>query len=173
MKKHILGLTLFSFIVGTTAFIYAAFFRFVPDVTVAETPLSAPMYSAEKTSCWKMKRKTKADSIKVNIAVFNLQSRKFHWEIIASRNDAIIALHFFSKDGKVTRYVNTEMVNARLTQDGVLKFNNTYQWINELKSLDNLYVIAEYESEISRHPNFDAAKATAVTLDHGELRGIQ
>lgn len=168
MKKHVLGLTLFSFIVGATAFVYGIFFAVSPVVPVAvEMPVAVSTYPA--TSCWKMKRDSSDVSLKVNQAVFNLQSKEFSWEIATPRKNAMIALHFFSKDGTGTRYINTETVNAWMAQGGVLRFNNTYQWMRKLKSLENLYVTAEFETGSAQTPKFDAANATAVTLDHGKL----
>ena len=168
MKKHILGLMLFSFIVGATAFVYAVFFGVVRVVPVAgDEEVSA--YPAVKTSCWMRKKESKADFLKVNQAVYNLQSKEFSWEIATPRKNELIALHFFSKDGSGMRYIETETVNAQMAQNGLLRFNNNYQWMNKLKSLDNLYVVAEPYADIARHPHFDAANATAVTFDHGEL----
>ena len=168
MRKHVLGLAVFSFIVGATAFVYAMFFGVMPITPVIETE-DVSASPAVKTSCWKMKRESEIDSLKINQAVYNLQSKEFSWDIATPRSDQMLALHFFSKDERGTRYIKTETINARMAQRGVLRFNNTYQWMNKLKSLDNLYVVAEFYSDTARHPQFDAAHATAVTFNHGEL----
>ena len=173
MKKHIFGLGIFSFIVGTAAIIYAAFNAVnVEEVFVITNNQTSPAVK----SCWKMKQNwgTSNDtSIKVNQAILNLQTKEFSWEIAAPGTAAPIALHFFSKDSGEMRYVTTETVNGKFSRNGLLRFSNTYQWLNRRKSFGNLYVIADFDLRFETHdekyqPKFDSANATAVTFDYGE-----
>lgn len=173
MKKHILGLAIFSFIVGTAALVYGLFAALLPTPRVApvETP-SVTTYPSTK-SCWKMKQESKIDSVQVYQAVFNLQSKEFSWELTTTKSNAPIALHFFSKDGAGTRYITTETVNGSLAHNGFLKFNTNYPWMGKDNSFENLYVVPEFVPSGANYsnavqPRFDAANATAVTLDYGK-----
>jgi len=166
MKKHIFGLAVFSFIVGAAAIAFAVFN--VPEtIRVAEV---APVVvvpqndsSHKPTSCWNMRRTSKESNLEnliVRQAVFNLKTKEFSWELAAPKADLPIALHLFVKDEKGTRYV-----------DGFLAVDS-FEWVDELESYENLYVIAERapQSKFDKknHPKFDADKATAVSLDYGE-----
>ncbi len=173
MKKHIFGLAIFGFIVVAAAIIYAAFnVGKVEEIFVVTNNQNYPM----PKSCWRMKQDSKQsddNSIKVKQAILNLATKEFSWEIAAPGIDAPIALHFFSKDSGEMRYVTTETVNGKFSRNGLLRFSNTYQWLNNRKSFNNLYVIADFDLRFETHdeqyqPKFDSANATAVTFDYGE-----
>lgn len=175
MKKHVFGLLIFGFIVSAAAIVYTVFNAAdVEEVFVVTNSEN----NSEVKSCWKMNKepkKSNTDSVKVNQAVFNLQSKEFSWELATPTINAPIALHFFSKDGKVTQYITTETINGKFAHNGLLRFNNTYQWMIKRKSPDNLYVTADFGSQYGHYgnnfqPEFDAANATAVTFNHGDLK---
>jgi hypothetical protein len=134
-------------------------------------------------SCWKMKQALKERNIgklTVKQAVFDLQTKQFSWELATPEIDEPIALHFFSNDEKGARYITTEQINNKFSHNGFLKFSDSYGWLNKRKSYENLYVIAQFDSEMKNYsenyqvygnkfqPKFDPAKATAVTVDYGE-----
>ena len=184
MKKHIIGLALFSFIVTTAAVIYGflSFPKIIPVPAPQYSPASAP------TSCWKMKRERKelkSNSIEVKQAVFDTETRQFNWELETPNKNEPIELHFFIKDEKGTRYITSEQVTNeqvtnKLSHNGILRFSNSYDWLNKRRSFENLYVIAQFESDATNYnenfqvygnkfqPKFDAMKATAVTVDYGK-----
>ncbi len=177
MKKHIIGLALFSFIVSVAAIVYA-FFNVPEIVPVAEViTVSAQQSVPVRYSC-KMKRSNR--SVEIRQAVLDLQTKQFNWELATPEIDEPIALHFFSNDDKGTRYITSEQINNKFSHNGVLRFSNSYSWLNKRKSYENLYVIAQFDSEATNYsenyqvygnkfqPKFDAAKATAVTIDYGE-----
>jgi len=179
MKKHILGLALFSFIVSAAAVVYA-FFNVPEIVQVSEViTVSEPQYVPTRTSC-KMRSTPKNNSIKIEQAVLNLQTKQFNWELATPDREEAIALHFFSKDAGGTRYITSEQINNKFSHNGVLKFSDSYRWLNKRDSYENLYVIAQFDSEVINYsenfqvygdrfqPKFDAAKATAVTIDSGK-----
>ncbi len=179
MKKHILGLGLFSFIVSIAAVVYALFP--VPEIIpVSEViTVSAPQYNA-KRSCRMKVKENKVSLIEVRQAVLDLQTKQFNWELATPDIDEPIALHFFSNDDKGTRYIASEQINNKFSHNGILKFSNSYSWLNKRKSYENLYVIAQFDSEAVNYsknyqvygnkfqPKFDAAKATAVTVNYGD-----
>ncbi len=176
MKKHIFGLAVFSFIVGAAAFVYALFnvSEIVPVYEVVSTPQNV---STEKTYC---NKRQKVNSIEVRQAVLDINTKEFNWELAAPDRDEMIALHFFSKDERGTRYITTEQVPNRISRNGVLRFTNSYNWLNTRKSFENLYVIAQFDSDSVNYsenfqvygnkfqPKFDATKAMAVTIDYGK-----
>ena len=177
MKKHILGLALFSFIVSAAALVYA-FFNVPEIVPVSEiiTVSASQTIPASRINCQKLQFK----SVKVNQAVLDLQTKQFNWELATPDIDEPIALHFFSNDDKGTRYITTEQINNKFSHNGILKFSNSYGWLNKRKSYENLYVIAQFDSEAANYsenyqvygnkfqPKFDAATATAVTVNYGD-----
>jgi hypothetical protein len=169
MKKHIFGFALFSFIVGTTGFIYAMLN--IVNIEEVKVPSYTPSYSSTK-SCWKMKR----NSTQVNLgsplvkqATFNLASKQLKWELDTSQINAPIALNFFIKNESGTQYVNSTFVPTIAFRDGSVNATSSYEWLNNLDSHENLYVIAEplvhgkrgYKNSL---PEFDASKATAVLV---------
>ena len=176
--KHIIGLSLFSFIVSATAIVYALFN--VPEITPVYELVSTPQYvPAERIHC-KMKKNSTAASVEIKQAVLNLQTKQFNWEFLTPDTDGAIALYFFSKDSNGTRYITSEQVNNKFSYNGALRYSSSYDWLNKRKSYDNLYVMVQFESEAENHsddsriyiekvrPYFDPAKAIAVTIDYGE-----
>ncbi len=189
MKKHLFGFALFSFIVGTTAFIYAM----LNIVNIREVPV--PAYSATYSptkSCWKMKRESvepKFDSPKISQAVLNLKTKEFNWKLETPEIGAPIALHFFVEDKKGVRYIASEqvlmVVGRNMSEEmdkrlinvsgslGKVKFTGSYLSLDNINAYQNLYLIAEFVS-ISQirnnnfQPEFDAEKAIPVLIDSGK-----
>jgi len=189
MKKHIIGLALFSLIVGTTAFIYAMFN--VVRVEEVPAPTYYQTYSPTK-SCWKMKRElreSKFDSPKISQAVFNVKTKQLNWKLDAPAIDAPVVLHFFVKDEKGARYIASEQklssggrsgqveMDKRAIdsggRDGEVKFTSSYLSLDKLSSYENLYVIAEFFPTAKIYnknfqPKFDTERATPVLVDSGQ-----
>jgi hypothetical protein len=169
MKKHIFGFALFSFIVGTAAFIYAMLS--IVNIEEVRVPSYTPTYSPAK-SCWKMKRETSRvnfGSPLVKQATFNLASKQLKWELDTSRVDTPIALNFFIKGENGTRYVNSTFVPTIAFSDGSVNATSSYEWLSNLDSYENLYVTAEPVWDSKRgnknfSREFDASKATAVLV---------
>ncbi len=178
MKKHIFGLALFSFIVSASAIVYA-FFN-VPEIVQVSEVFTTPQYiSTERTYCDK-KKKVKNNSIQVKQAVLDLQTQQFNWELATPERNELIDLHFFSKEANGTRYITTEQINNKFAYNGVLKISDSYRWLNKRASYENLYVVAQFDSDATNYsenyqvygnkfqPKFDATQATAVTVDFGK-----
>ena len=171
MRKHIIGLVIFSFIVGAAAVVYAIFN--VPEII----PVFAPQYApVERTHC-KMRREIKEpeiNSIEVEQATINLRTKEFNWEIIAPETDAAIKLHFFSKGNYGTKYlISSPVINFSHT--GSLRINKSFRFLYDRESYENLYVIGEFYSESKVYnetnpPEFDIKKATAVTFNYGDSK---
>jgi hypothetical protein len=131
-------------------------------------------------------------SVKITQAVFDSKTEKLKLELFvqsdvkSSRNikasfkNIRVALHFFVKDGDSTRYLATEnlideemdKVNVDLSEGGSVKITflttSSYDWLGNLNSRENLYVIPELTSNANTYgdytPVFDEANATPVTL---------
>ena len=172
MKKHVIGFTLFSIIVGTAAFIYAMFN--IVNVEEVFAPAYTPTYQTK--SCWKTKRDFKESSVGAPVvrqAVLDLRTKQLNWELAAPQTNSIIALHFFVKDKSGARYINSALAPESGFENGVIKATSSYRWLDNLDSYENLYVIAEFTSRSNYQnknnpPKFDSAKATSVLLYSGE-----
>ncbi len=167
MKKHIIGLALFSFIVSAAAVVYAFF-------NVTEIPLvSAPQNSSTDLpfSCWRIKPEQRNfinDAVKVRQAVFESDTQTLKFELDAPTNDRI-GMHFFVKDAAGTRYINSFFtINSK-----EIRGTQTYRYLENLESTGNLYVMAESTSwdehqSGNSHPEFDVKSATPILLDYGK-----
>jgi hypothetical protein len=168
MIKHYFGFALFSFIVGTSAVIYAM----VNVVNVNE--VTVPSYSTYSPgkSCWKMKRESRESNISsptIRQAVINLKTKQLKWELDTSQVNTPIALNFFIKGENGTRYVSSTFLFMIDYQDGSVDMTSFCEWLKNLDSYENLYVIAEsvptsaYKNK-NFQPIFDQSKATAVLV---------
>lgn len=170
MKKHVFGFALFSFIVGTTIFLYALLN--IGSVAEIHAPAYSPTYS-RPTSCWRMKRELRSANLDlptVKQAIFDSKSKQLKWELSAPDADTPVALNFFIKDEKGTRYVNSMFVPTNTYRVGsIVRSTSSYEWLDNLDSYENLYVVAEpilygeYGYTINSH-DFDASKATPVLV---------
>jgi hypothetical protein len=177
MTKHIAGFILFSFIVGFSG-VLAFIFAEIPKVEIAEEESYVPRYES-KTRCFKRSYgnyENSNASVKVVQAVFNERTKLLDTNLFIKREDSSIqnvtfALHFFVKDGKGASYLASE--NYYLKPD----FNSqgeasqaipsrSYQWMDDLTSQENLYVIADTTINKTNYrkdpPDFDENKATAI-----------
>ncbi len=171
MKKHITGLALFGFIVSATTVVYTLFKmpEIVPVYEVVSTPRYVP---AERTHC-KFRSNSNQFSLEIKQAVYNVRTKQFNWELNASQPKSKIALHFFIKDAKGTHYLNTIFAPEAGFENGVIKAASSSRRLDNLQAYENIYVIAEYIfgdefSDNNYQPKFDAAKATAITIDYGK-----
>lgn len=185
MNKHIIGLIVFSFIVGMSAVI-ASFFIPMPQMpkldSVRVSESNDYIYRGS-TSCKKKKRKPRpknqsalADS-KVSQAVFDFNKKQLDTELTIERADDAtetvnIALHFFVNDQFGVQHIATEFVkvspNFDIGDKAVVRKTSSFKWLNNLESHENLYVISEavnnYDADYHQSPTFDAFEATAVLI---------
>lgn len=172
MKKHIIGFAIFSLIVGSAVFIKALFY-FPKETRVSYS------YST-RNSCWKMKREGHpiTNVPIVRQAVLNLDDKQINWELAVPETNSRVALHFFTKDSKGTRYLATELAPKGISGYPVLSYTSTYLGlINNLGSRPNLYVVAEMipssDSQVRDfQPIFDENLATPVLVVSGKGEGI-
>ncbi len=183
MNKHIIGLIIFSFIVGMSAII-AGFFAPMPQMpkidSVRVSEANDYIYRGGK-SCRQKKRKPRLQnydilaSAKISQAVFNLNKRQLDTEFTVERgNDSTenvnVALHFFVNDGFAVQHIKTEYVtltpNFDMGDNAITSKTTSFRWLNNLESRENLYVISEVVEKAYSYSNqppfFDASEAAAV-----------
>ncbi len=189
MNKHVVGFILFNLIVGTSIIIAAFFYQIPKFESVVVTPVTSETYTR---SCWKGNKRyaNKMTSVKITQAVFDSKTEELKLELFVqsdvksfknikvSFKNIKVALHFFVKDGDSTRYLATEKltdekmdkVNIDLSEGAKITFliTSSYDWLGNLNSRENLYVIPELTSNANTYgdytPVFDEANATPVTL---------
>lgn len=184
MNKHIVGFILFNLIVGTSIIIAAFFYQIPKYESVYVTPVTSETYTR---SCWKGNKRyaNKMTSAKVTQAVFDSKTQELKTELFVQSNKKIfkdikVVLHFFVKDGDSTRYLATEdLTNNKGDMKGIYDVSERrmtkatflvtfdYQWLGDLKSSENLYVMPEViDTEMNKDytPVFDEVNATPVTL---------
>jgi hypothetical protein len=185
MNKHIVGLIIFSFIVGISAII-ASFFVQMPQIpTLDQVRVSGEnpyIYRGHK-SCGKKKRKprprdySELASAKVSQAVFDLDKKQLDTEFTIERtNDSTetvnVALHFFVNDRYGVQSIATEFItlnpNFDIGDKAVTTKISSFKWLNNLESRENLYVMPEVVTNEYNYtnypPTFDSSEATAVLL---------
>lgn len=164
MKKHITGFLLFSFIVGTAAFIYSIF----SIVNVEE--VYAPTTYAPVNSCWKMKRtirKTDNDSPIIKQVDLDFKTKQLNLKLNLQSFDSPIQLRFFIKKGNDVRFLTSEIVPYDATINNTGKFTSYSLQTDELGEYGNLYLIAEpiLDSDIKTkdiNMEFDPSKAILI-----------
>jgi hypothetical protein len=160
MKKHILGILLFSLIVGSAGFIYGYFGLIYKSVIKSENCRFRINESDTGGSGSSGYRPI------LRQVVLDLKTKQINWEFSDKNLKTSIALHFYTVDSNGSKYLKTEYV--RSTND----FTSSYLWLDNLKSYENLYVIAvEYPNthrSMASIPAFDLRKATSVLLYSGK-----
>lgn len=185
MNKHIIGLIIFSFIVGMSAFIASFFVKMpqMPSIDPVNVSESRDYIYNGTTSCRKKKRKPrpKAENemvfAKVSQAVFNLNKKQLDTQFMLERNDESVetvkvALHFFVNDKYGVQHISTEYVtlnpNFDLGDKAITTNASSFKWLNKLESRENLYVISEVVNSSTGNynnpPAFDSYEATAVLV---------
>lgn len=181
MIKHIVGFVLFSFIVGTSAFVYGLFYS-SPDPFVVEVrDYKNWRYTASK----KKKRKKRKcpphrhphfldDS---RVAVDGVDLRILEAAYVASTGNlrlrlaadeipaASVDLHFYAVDEFGERFIKTETVPAASVAGATREYS--FRWLRTFQQRDKLFIIAEAASEgdeFAAPPRFSESWAAAVSV---------
>lgn len=179
-KQHIIGIIVFSFIVGTFA-IFSSIFVEIPRIdSVPVYEFNAKTYK-KKRKCKRRKPKSERAfspvEVKIPQAVFDERTKNLTLDIFLKRQyaefqDVYVALHYFVNDRNGTRHLATEMVSYSNLLSSDRDFSNTkmvsYTWLRNLQSHENLYVIPEVSTEDYKYENyppiFNEYKATAILV---------
>ncbi len=175
MTKHIAGFILFSFIVGVSGVI-AFIFAEIPQPEKF-TVLNFPKHE-HKTRCAKRNYgnyENSQASVKVVQAVFNERTQQLDTDLFIEREESStgsvsVVLHFFAKDIKGARYLASEKVwlepTFNIEDKATHAITSSYQWLDNLSSHENLYVIADTTNRQANYkkyqPIFDENKAMAI-----------
>jgi hypothetical protein len=180
MNQNVFGVILFSLIVGTAIFVSEYFVPLPTLLPVYERPVS----SDNKYTCSQRKRQVTYQTsqiakptVKVSQIFFNQRTNQLNTDFLIKAEspkteNVGIALHFFTKDGRKTKYLATEtiLVKPNFDESGLANYDfiSSFKWLNDLNRHDNLYVIAEpsvdFRSSKTLEPNFDSSKATSVLI---------
>lgn len=172
MTKHIVGLILFTFIVGTAA-VVSGLFGNTPTpkkYTVVKSNDKYRVYKKKKRKkrCRKKRRHhhPKLEAT-VSQALFDNSSNKFITSIKFKNNrysERDVDLHFFVKDRHGERYIKTETIAVSTYQK---QYVNSFKWMKNFGSRENLYVVPTAKTlndGWTIPPSFNVNKATPVIL---------
>lgn len=177
MTKHIAGFILFGFIVGISGIIAFIFAEIPQPEKVFDDELILPRYES-KSRCYKRSHGSFDNSdvsVKVVQAVFNERTKQLDTDLFIKRKDfstenVSVVLHFFAKEIDGTKYLASERVwlepEFNLEGKATHTITSSYQWLDNLNSFENLYVLADTANSKVNYkkfnPYFDEYKATAV-----------
>lgn len=182
MKRHIIGLIIFGFIISVTAVI-ASFFVKMPPIPVLEPVFESRdfVYSGGKHCPGKRKKPRPKESgiltsVKVTQAVFDVKKKQLDTQFLIERGDEAIetvnvALHFFVYDQFGVQHIADEFVTLNPNFDmgdvAISKNIASFKWLTNLESRENLYVISVVTDKPGNRlnpPEFNSSEATAVLL---------
>lgn len=179
MRKHFTGIALFIFIVGISGFV-ASLFNEIPKPEIFEVQNTVPVYES-RTRCSKKYRDNEQFQVKINQVVYDEETGQLSANYMIRRgqfsaNSVPVYLHFFVKTANRTQHLVTEKATLTPTIIENNEYGNAhfyFKFLANLKSHENLYVIAEsqveqnngYSGETKNSPVFDESKATAVLVE--------
>lgn len=172
MKKHIIGLAVFSFIVSAAAIVYTVFN--VPKITEIPSDYyhDVSIYKTPTTERSKLKPQI------IKQAVFDLRLKIVHITLNSNElyeNDyqnKTVRFDFFTKNAEGVKFIASEketyIPQSKFYGEEFDKLISLQcNWLRRLNSRDNLYVIAKVSSDTfnsEESPVFDSQSATPVTL---------
>ena len=175
MTKHIVGLIIFTLIVGTSVVVASLF-----GASHAPKTYNCDKYNVKHKVYKKKKRKKKRRHEKrhkrghyaanMTQAIFDKGSNQLTTSLDFKNEsfEGVVDFHFFVKDEFGTQYLKKETIKASSTQS---VYENSFSWLNRLESRENLYVmpIAIYSNRnLDYQPRFDVSRATPVLLKMAE-----
>lgn len=174
MTKHIIGLLLFSLIVGTSAGV-AGFFNTAPERVKSFTIKGDyAVYKRRKRRrrCRRRRpRSAEAAALKISNAMFNMETGILTVLPVKRYEDGkesrSVIYHFFSKDQFGARRVRSERVWIKQNSS----FNSSYirkrfGWLARPISRENLYLIVESSNSLNwrEAPKFDERAAVPIIV---------
>ncbi|HUF04201.1 MAG TPA: hypothetical protein VMM38_08495 [Aridibacter sp.] len=146
MTKHIIGLIIFSFIVGTSAFV-AGFFYGSPDTAVESV---YERYSETRKKKKKRKKRCRPHrfhdhstaSATIKSAVYDTHTGRLKTTFEFSEGtpeEFLLELQFFVLDEDGQQYIRTNTVRG---SSWTLNYENSFDWILRFEQVEDLYVKA-------------------------------
>ena len=171
MTKHIVGIILFTFIVGTSAVVAGLFDVVTSKAKSVVVKENYRVYKKKKRKkrCRRKRRKPHRVNVEANVAqaVYDKKLNQLTTSLVFSRNlkrSVEVDLHFFVKDEFGTQYLKKETLYASNSNN---TYENSFTWFNRLESKENLYVMAKVRNSREKwdyQPGFIPSKATPVLL---------
>lgn len=171
MAKHIVGLILFSFIVGTSA-VVAGLFASAPERSRSFS--SSKYFSINKRKkrrrrccCRKRRRRMENVSVTITNAEYDLVGHRLATTVSfgeGAPGKADLDLHFYVRDEHGTRYLKTETVPASTWTQ---RYVNRFPWLERFGEKRDLYIIPQLKTlnnGWTTPPAFDVVRAAPVRL---------
>lgn len=180
MIKHIVGFVLFSFIVGTSAFVYGLFYSSPDPVFVEVKDFTQWRYSTSKKKRKKRKcpphrhphfldqtrEAVGGPDIRIQEAAYVAESGDLRLRVSAlEMPETGIDLHFYAVDEFGERFIKTESVPAP-PASGALEVYR-FRWLQNFQQKDKLFIIAEASpggDGLYAPPPFSQSWAAAVSV---------
>ncbi|MDH3492828.1 MAG: hypothetical protein OEM82_04710 [Acidobacteriota bacterium] len=165
MAKHIIGMILFSLIVGMSLFV-AGVTNHSTSVDVSET---YRLGHAKKKRKRKRRKRChphrRSFEVTLNQVTFNRNSQMLSASLAPSElEDGIVQLHFFAQDSYGTRFLKTEYLE--FAGEGIESSKPT-PWLSRIDSEQNIYVMAVVSRtgrSWSVQPEFDPYRSTRLVI---------
>ncbi len=180
MKKHLLGLGIFSFIVVSFAVAFA--FLCTPKIKKVEE-IKKPVYELSRKTCQYDTKEEIANSLpKITQATISEKTRLFQATIeggYLKKESEELKLHFFFSDGKETKFLitkNTEIEKNYVGDAVVWKVQfDSKEFKNLFGKKNNFYVISEVvkknSNDVIEIPQFNYKKAVSIlSIDDSQNR---
>ncbi len=171
MKKHLLGLGIFSFIVVSFAVAFA-FLYAKPEVCNLEVTKKPVIQTDKRKSCDYTKKRNVDSAFTFSQATLQRNSKEFNAFINEEsfQTNSSFKLHFFLDDGKNTKYIGTQDSQVKVINiEGKPKLGVSADLRGMLKTYNhksNFYVIPElitFNNKFDRNQvEFNANKAISV-----------
>lgn len=177
MTKHIVGLIIFSFIVGISAFVAGLF------AASSGVPSVSPVYVFDKYASEKKRKKKRRcrphrslhyrdwdntlQSVTLKSADYDVATSEFSTVAAFGKDvpeEFNLDLYFYVSDNNGTRFITTETLEA---SSWTRNYEDSFGWLSRFQQPENLYVIAHVrtlDDDYSDPPVFDIDKATPVTI---------
>lgn len=165
MRKHLFGAILFCVIVGVAIF-----------VNLFALPKPLPVF--ESTDCVFIfepgleNDQKKLGEVKLKYVIFYSEIQKFKAVIKLESfkyEKENITLHFFTKNKNSARYLFSQQFRPIVSTTGSVYTNLVeIKRLTELKSLQNVFVTAKFESDYQENtiPNFDSKFAVPISINN-------
>lgn len=147
MTKHLAGIILFTFIVGSIAVIAGLFYP-VPEAKIITVRENFTVYKKKRIRrCLKRRPHTEKSSVNLSAAIFDSSANRLTTiiDFKDDRNsDGEVDLNFFVNDKYGIRFLKTERIYV---SSPVHRYTKILDWMGRLDSRENLYVIPQIHNE--------------------------
>ncbi|MGI8543443.1 MAG: hypothetical protein ACR2MD_08175 [Aridibacter sp.] len=148
MTKHLAGIILFTFIIGSSAIIAGLFYQ-APEAKIITVRENFTVYKKKKrkSRCRKRRPHTEKASVNLSAAIFDSSANRLTAiiDFEDNRNSyGEVDLNFFVNDKYGIRFLKTERIYV---SSPVHRYTKILDWLGRLDSRENLYVIPQIHNE--------------------------